>query len=51
LEIIVQISYLLGTAEMKEPAQDWIRILDEGVKKAMDTNSALRSFVRSRSGG
>ena len=35
LEIIVQTSYLLSTTEMKEPASDWLRMLDDGVQKAM----------------
>ncbi|MCL2660760.1 MAG: hypothetical protein FWD64_09625 [Acidobacteriaceae bacterium] len=51
LEIIVQISYLLRTTELTEPAQDWLRMLDDGVKRAMDTGSVLRSFVRSHSHG
>ena len=46
LEIIVQTSYLLSTVEMKEPASDWIRMLDSGVKKALDINLALRSYIK-----
>ena len=30
LEIIIQTSYLLSTTEMKEPASDWLHMLDEG---------------------
>jgi len=51
LEIIVQVSYLLRTTELTEPAQDWLQILDDGVKRAMDTSSSLRSFVKSHSRG
>lgn len=49
LEIIVQTSYLLGTTEMKEPAVNWLRMMDGGVRKAMDINLALRSYVKSHS--
>jgi hypothetical protein len=47
LEVIVQTSYLLGTTEMKEPARNWLRIMDGGVQKAMDINLALRNYVKS----
>jgi hypothetical protein len=46
LEIIVQTSYLLGTVELKEPASDWLRMLDGGVKKALDLNLALRTYIK-----
>jgi hypothetical protein len=46
LEIIVQTSYLLGTVELKEPASDWLRMLDNGVQKALDLNLALRSYIK-----
>jgi hypothetical protein len=46
LEIIVQTSYLLGTVELKEPASDWLRMLDNGVKKALDLNLALRTYIK-----
>jgi hypothetical protein len=46
LEIIVQTSYLLGTVELKEPATDWLRMLDNGVQKAMDLNLALRTYIK-----
>ena len=46
LEIIVQTSFLLSTTEMKEPASDWLRMLDGGVQKALDTNLALRSYIK-----
>ena len=36
LEIIVQTSYLLSTVELKEPATDWLRMLESGVQKALD---------------
>jgi len=46
LEIIIQTSYLLSTTEMKEPASDWLRMLDEGVQKAMSLNLALRTYIK-----
>jgi hypothetical protein len=46
LEIIVQTSYLLGTVELKEPASDWLRMLDGGVQKALDLNLELRSYIK-----
>jgi hypothetical protein len=46
LEIVVQTSYLLGTTEMKEPASDWLRLLDDGVRKALDLNLALRTYIK-----
>ncbi len=49
LEIIVQTSYLLGTTELKAPGSDWLRMLDGGVRKALDLNSTLRTYVREHS--
>ena len=46
LEIIVQTSYLLSMAELKEPASDWLRMLDSGVVKALDLNQQLREYVK-----
>lgn len=49
LEIIVQTSYLLSTTEMKEPASDWLRMLDGGVQKALDLNISLRNYIKAHS--
>jgi hypothetical protein len=46
LEIIVQTSFLLSTTEMKEPASDWLRLMDSGVQKALAINSALRDYIK-----
>ena len=46
LEIIVQTSFLLSTTEMKQPASDWLQMLDSGVQKALDINLALRNYVK-----
>jgi hypothetical protein len=49
LEIIVQTSFLLSTAGLKEPASDWLAMLDSGVNKALDRNSALRQYIKDHS--
>lgn len=49
LEIIVQTSYLLGTAGLKEPASDWLRMLDGGVQKALNLNLDLRTYIKKHS--
>lgn len=49
LEIIVQTSYLLSTVELKEPASDWLHMLDSGVQKALDINQSLRSYIKEHS--
>ena len=46
LEIIVQTSYLLSTADLKSPASDWLHMLDNGVTKALDINMALRNYIK-----
>ena len=46
LEIIVQTSYLLSMTEQKEPASAWLRMMESGVQKAMDTNLALRDYIK-----
>ncbi len=46
LEIIVQTSYLLSMAELKEPASDWLRMLESGVNKALELNLQLRSYIK-----
>jgi hypothetical protein len=49
LEVIVQTSFLLGMMELKEPQSDWLRMLDNGVRKAMDINLDLRSYIKTHS--
>ncbi len=49
LEVIVQTSYLLGTVVMKEPGGDWLRMLDNGVRKALDINLSLRGYIKAHS--
>ena len=49
LEIVVQTSYLLGLAELQEPASEWLKMLDGGVTKALELNAQLRTYVREHS--
>ncbi|HEY4008722.1 MAG TPA: hypothetical protein VGM11_01125 [Acidobacteriaceae bacterium] len=46
LEIIVQTTYLLSMAELKEPASDWLRMLESGVNKALELNLELRGYIK-----
>ncbi len=46
LEIIVQTSYLLSTAELKEPAASWLGMLDSGVNKGLEINLKLRQYIK-----
>ncbi len=46
LEVIVQTSYLLTLAELKEPASEWLRMLDGGVQRALELNLQLREYVK-----
>ncbi|MGP8258644.1 MAG: hypothetical protein ACLQM6_01690 [Acidobacteriaceae bacterium] len=46
LEIIVQTNYLLGTVELKEPGSEWLQMLDNGVRKALEINLALRAYIK-----
>jgi hypothetical protein len=46
LEIVVQTSFLLSTADLKEPASDWLGMLDSGVTKCLDINLELRKFIK-----
>lgn len=49
LEVIVQTTYLLGTVELKEPGSEWLRMLDTGVRRALDLNLSLRSYIKQHS--
>lgn len=46
LEVIVQTSYLLGMAGLQPPADEWLRMLDGGVNKALDLNEQLRAYIK-----
>ena len=49
LEIIVQASYLVNTTALSDPAKDWMKLLDQGVRQATDLNRQLREFALRRS--
>ena len=51
LEVIVQTSYLLTLAELKPPADEWLRMLDGGVNKALDLNGQLRDYIKRNAAG
>ena len=46
LEIVVQTSYLLSTADLKEPAATWLGMLDAGVNKGLEINLQLRNYIK-----
>ena len=50
LEIIVQTSYLLSMAELQEPANEWLKMLDSGVHRALELNQQLRDYIRQHAG-
>jgi hypothetical protein len=45
LEIIVQASYLLGTASQDASAKQWAALLDSGVAQAAEVNRVLRDYI------
>lgn len=49
LEVIVQTTYLLGTVDLKEPGSEWLRMLDSGVRRALDLNLSLRTYIKQHS--
>jgi hypothetical protein len=49
LEIVVQTNYLLGTVELKEPGSEWLQMMENGVRRALDINLALRTYIKAHS--
>ena len=49
LEVMLQTSYLLSLAELKEPAAEWLRLLETGLSKAVEQNQSIRTYVREHS--
>ena len=49
LEVILQTSYLLGTAELSDTARQWQQMLDQGIVQATQLNRELRDFLRTYS--
>ena len=46
LEVVIQTSYLLGTATLDEKARQWHSMLDNGAKQAAEINHKLREQLR-----
>lgn len=46
LEVVIQTSFLLGTAELDENARQWVSMLDKGAKQATEINQKLREQLR-----
>ena len=46
LEVVIQTSSLLGTVELDDNARQWHRMLDNGVKQAIEINQKLRDQLR-----
>lgn len=46
LEVVIQTSFLLGTVELDDNARQWHRMLDNGVKQAIEINQKLRDQLR-----
>lgn len=49
LEIVLQASYLLSTAEIDEPIKEWIGLLDGGMQQTLTVHRKLREFIRENS--
>ena len=49
LEVIMQTNYLLGMTALDENAQQWQKMLDQGVQQASGVNRELREYIRAHS--
>ena len=49
LEIVLQTSFLLGTAGLDGDAEKWRAMLDNGVQQAAEINRKLREYIRANS--
>jgi hypothetical protein len=49
LEIVVQTNYLLGTVDLKEPGSEWLQMMENGVRRALELNLALRTYIKAHS--
>jgi hypothetical protein len=49
LEIIIQTSYLVGTLDLEPNGKQWVAMLDDAVRKAVDLNGDLRSYIQANS--
>lgn len=46
LEIIIQSSYLLSTAELPEESRQWLKLLEQGIQQSTRVNQELRAYIR-----
>jgi hypothetical protein len=51
LEIIVQTSYLLKSANLTESEQQWLTLMEGGVREATSVSSGLRKYVTENAAG
>lgn len=49
LEIIIQTTYLVGTLDLDPNGKRWLEMLDAAVRKAVDLNGDLRSYIQANS--
>ncbi len=51
LEIIVQTNYLLKMGKLDETSQQWLTMMDTGVKQAAEISTNLRQYVINNAAG
>ena len=51
LEIVVQTNYLLKSAKLEESSQQWLRLMDSGVRQATEISASLRKYVIENAAG
>ncbi len=49
LEIVLQASYLLTTADTDGPVKEWVGLLDGGAQQALKIHQQLRDYIRAHS--
>lgn len=49
LEVVVQATYLLTASPAGSDREQWLKLLDQGVRQAADINRNLREYVRANS--
>jgi hypothetical protein len=51
LEIVVQTNYLLKSAKLDESSQQWLGLMDNGVRQATEISASLRKYVVENAAG
>ena len=51
LEIVVQTSYLLKLGKHDETTQQWLKMMDSGVRQATEISASLRKYVVENAAG